>query len=75
MLFCYGDDTAAHRAARDVEYAQVKLNRVRRVVNVCIVDDVLLLALNTENVVFTKVRTPSILFLHVGASGGDEADC
>lgn len=67
VLVGYADDIAALIAARDIEEAQLKLNKVMRAVNDWMGDHGLSLALNkTEIVIITKKRINTLMPMHVG---------
>lgn len=66
-LVGYADDVAALVAARTVDQAQIKLNRVMRLVNNWMESHGLTLALGkTEVVVLTKKRIPTVIPVRVG---------
>ena len=70
VLVGYADDVAALIAARNVELAQYKLNRVMRTINAWMADHGLQLALSkTELVILTKKRIDTVVPLRVGYLG------
>lgn len=67
-LVGYADDVAALVAARNVEHAQIKLDRTMRSITTWMAEHGLSLALSkTEVIVLTKKRIPTLLPIRVGS--------